>query len=116
VEVKYLSEFESILDDPETEWIKLKIFDDHDIAVGIYRNRRSITGRIYVSVYRFSKIELLGGELQTTEVMELPGISQSFKKHDLKIARWYYKQLCKSFKNGIIVWDGARKSSFGRWD
>ena len=46
----------------------------------------------------------------------LHGTKRSFKKRDLKIARWYYKQLCKSFKNGIVVWNGSSKSSLGRWD
>ena len=110
-----MSDFEStLLEDPETEWIKLKVFDDHDIAVGMYRNRRSITGQIHVSVYRFSKMEFINGDILNTEI--LPGTKQSFKKKNLKIARWYYKQLCKSFKNGIVVWKGSGTSSFGRWD
>jgi hypothetical protein len=44
--VECLSDFESVLlEDAEVEWIKLKVFDDHDIAVGLYQNRHSVTGR-----------------------------------------------------------------------
>ena len=95
--------------------------DGNEIAVILmvtgmieYRNRHSITGRIHVSVFRFCKEEFMGEEMLSTEI--LPGTKQSFKKRDLRIARWYYKQLCKSFKNGIVVWNGSRKSSHGRWD
>ena len=113
--VERVSDFESLLvEDWESEWIKLKVFDDHNIAVGLYRNRHTITGRIHVSVFRFCKEEFMGEEMLSTEI--LPGTKQSFKKRDLRIARWYYKQLCKSFKNGIVVWNGSRKSSHGRWD
>jgi hypothetical protein len=113
--VERLSDFESLLlEDPEIEWIKLKVFDDHNIAVGLYRNRRTMADRIHVSAYRFSTEEFFGEEMQHAGV--LPGTKRSFKKRDLKIARWYYKQLCKSFKNGIVVWNGSSKSSLGRWD
>jgi hypothetical protein len=110
-----LSDFENtLLEIPEIEWIKLKIFDEHNLAVGLYRTRHTRTGRIFVSVYRFSKEVFMDCETQSAEV--LPGTSQSFKKRDLKIARWYYKQLCKSFKDGIVVWNGSRRTSLGRWD
>ncbi|WAC05121.1 MAG: hypothetical protein OS112_00405 [Methanoregula sp.] len=110
-----MSDFESLLlEDPEIEWVKLKVFDDHNVAVGLYRSRNTMTGRVHVSAYRFSTEEFLGEEMQQADV--LPGTRRSFKKRDLKIARWYYKQLCKSFKNGIVVWKGSSKSSLGRWD
>ena len=58
-----MSDFESVLlEDPEVEWIQLKVFDDHDIAVGLYQNWHSITGRIHVAVYRFNKVEFVGGK------------------------------------------------------
>ena len=72
-----MSDFESVLlEDTEIEWIKLKIFDDHDIAVGLYQNRHTIRGRIHVAVYRFTKQEFFGGEMQNTEI--LPGTKKKF--------------------------------------
>ena len=113
--VEHVSDFESLLlDNPEIEWIKLKVFDDHNIAVGLYRHRYAKMGRIHVAVYRFRNEEFMGLEMENTDLM--PGTKQSFKKRDLKIARWYYKQLCKSFKNGIVVWKGSGKSLLGKWD
>ena len=110
-----MSDFESLLlEDTETEWIKLKVFDDHDIAVGLYQNRKTITGRIHVSVYRFTKEEFFGGEMQNAEI--LPGTKKSFKKRDLKIAKWYYKELCRTFKNGICVVNGNKRTPLGKWD
>ena len=113
--VERLSDFESVLlEDPEVEWIKLKVFDDHDIAVGLYQNRNTISGRIHVSVYRFSKVEFMGGEGLNTET--LPGTKRSFKKRDLKIAKWYFRELCRSFKDGICVVNGNKRTPLGKWD
>ena len=110
-----MSDFENLLlEDTETEWIKLKVFDDHDIAVGMYQNRKTITGRIHVSVHRLSKEEFFGGEMLNIEI--LPGTKKSFKKRDLKIAKWYFKELCRAVKNGICVVNGNKRTPLGKWD
>ena len=110
-----MSDFENLLlEDTEVEWIKLKVFDDHDIAVGLYQNRNAISGRIHVAVYRLRKVEFMDGEGLIKEILH--GTKKSFKKRDLKIAKWYFRELCRAFKDGICVVDGNKRTSLGKWE
>ena len=109
------ADFESILfADEGIEWIKIKVFNDHNLAVGLNRNKNVKTGQVNVSVYRMNIGEFKG----FFDLIEaLPGTKRSFKKRDMKVAKWYYHELCEAFKNGILMSNESRTTSpRGWWD
>lgn len=107
------ADFESILfADEGIEWIKIKVFNDHNLAVGLNRNKNVKTGQVNVSVYRMNIGEFKG----FFDLIEaLPGTKRSFKKRDIKIAKWYYRELCEAFKNGILLSNESRTMSHKEW-
>jgi hypothetical protein len=113
VEEKMPADFESILFvDEGIEWVKIKVFNDHNLAVGLNRNRNVKTGQINAAVYRMNT----GGFKGFFDLIEvLPGTKRSFKKRDMKIAKWYYRELCEAFKDGILMSNESRTMSHKEW-
>ena len=93
------------------KWIKMKKFEESQIAVGMYQ---PITEekKFVVQAFRAHKEECpLGSylKIQSLEVTE-----RKFRKKDRRIARWYFKELCRSLKGGISVEEDQPKRS-RRW-
>jgi len=111
-----MSMFEESLLDFDVEWIRLKIFDKNNIAIGYHRrrNRRSIgKKRRLITVEAFVKgVGPFGNETAAS----LPGTERKFRKTEKKIAQWYFRELCRTFKHGILQNKHNENKPFGKWD
>jgi len=88
------------------EWIKLKMFDEHQIAVCMYH---PITEKNKLVVQAFQGVKeglTCFGEIR---VQSLTSTERKFRKKDRRIARWYFKELCKSLRDGIVIRENQRK-------
>lgn len=110
-----MSMFEQSLLDFDVEWIRLKIYDKSNIAIGCHR-RRIIRApknkQRLITVEAFVKgVSPFGNETAAS----LPGTERKFRKTEKQIAMWYYRELCRTFKHGIIQAKHENKP-FGKWD
>lgn len=94
------------------DWVKLCIISDHNIAIGWYRNSGEKPPTTTVCVFTATHESWLEG----FSIKQMEGTTRIFRRRQRKIARWYYKELCRSFKDGIVVVSGSKKTSLGRWD
>lgn len=107
--------FEESLLELDVDWIRLKIYEKNNIAIGSYRHKkhRAIEKRnhsIYVVAF-VSGPGLFGSE----RAIEIPGTEQKFRKNEKEIAEWYFRKLCRALKNGII--QGKQENTrLGKWD
>jgi hypothetical protein len=83
-----------------TEWIKLKKYDEHQIAVCMYHPNTEEKKKIIVQAFRGFEEEF---PTHYFRVQSLGFTERKFKKKDERIAKWYFKELCKSLKNGIFI-------------
>jgi hypothetical protein len=92
------------------EWIKLKLFEEHQMAVCMYH---PITeeNRIVVQAFRGFQVEF---PCPYIRIDALACTKRKFRKKDRRIARWYFKELCRSLKDGILIEENQPKSS-RRW-
>ena len=101
----------------DVQWRKLKVYDDVQVAVAAYRpvkNRKMrVKGRkITVTVFS-ADIGFMGEETITA----LNAVTRTFRKDEKKIADWYFRELCKTFRHGILEPDaGENRRPAGRWD
>ena len=96
------------------EWIKLKKFDEHQIVVCIYHPMTEERKKFVVQAYRGLEEDILFEP--HVRVQSLAFTERKFKRKDKKIAKWYFKELCKLFKHGILVNEGMNRQPSGRWD
>lgn len=98
----------------KVNWLKMKIYDEKEIAVACYRpQKKSIPKnqkrKIVVAVF-VPAISVNGDETAAP----LEGTIRKFLKKDRKIADWYFRELCRLYKNGIThARDERREFSFG---
>lgn len=84
------------------EWLKLKIYDGKQIAIGCYlpAKEKDVPDRkrkIVVAVFT-PAVGLTGEE---TAGM-LAATVRKFRQKDRKIARWYFQELRRAYKNGVL--------------
>jgi len=94
------------------KWLKLKVFEEREIAVGYYLPRKKKQTRdrkITVAVFA-PGVSMLGEEM----VGMLPATVRKFKKEDRKIAHWYFRELCRAYKNGILEPQAEHRNPFGK--
>lgn len=95
------------------EWIKLKKFDEHQIAVCLYHPMTEEKNKFVVQAFRgLGEDSPFQGHIR---VQSLVFTERKFKKKDRKIAWWYFKELCSSLKNGIFIQENPMKRSRRRW-
>ena len=100
----------------DVKWIRLKIYEDKNIAIGCFVPKKS--GSIQerkrpITVIAFTYgVSMYGEEISTP----LLATERKFRKSEKKIAEWYFRELCRSLKNGILqdIRDG--KKPLGKWD
>jgi hypothetical protein len=92
------------------EWIKLKLFEEHQMAVCMYH---PITEekKIVVQAVRGFQVEV---PCPFIRIDSLAGTERKFRKKDRRIARWYFKELCRSLNGGILAEEDQPKRS-RRW-
>ena len=92
------------------EWIKLKLFEKHQMAVCMYH---PITeeNRIVVQAFRGFQVEF---PCPYIRIDSLACTERKFRKRDRRIARWYFKELCRSLKDGIFIEESQPEHS-RRW-
>jgi len=100
----------------EVKWLWLRINDEKNIAIGCYIPMKNSSMRkrkrpITVSVFTHG-IGLFGDEIATP----LLGTVRKFRKTEKKIAQWYFRELCRSFKNGLLLDTCDKRKPFGKWD
>ena len=107
--------FEENLLELDVEWIRLKIYEKNNIAIGSYRHKKHrAIGKRNRSIYVVAFVS--GPGLYGTETAnEIPGTEQKFRKNEKVIAEWYFRKLCRTLKKGII--QGKQENRpFGKWD
>jgi hypothetical protein len=105
---------EYLLQEFRVKWLRLKIYEEHEIAVGYYLPRksgktRSRKQKITAAVFA-PGVSMLGEEM----VGMLPATVRKFKKEDRKIAHWYFRELCRAYKNGILEPLAEHRNPFGK--
>jgi hypothetical protein len=84
------------------EWLKLKIYDEKQIAIGYYLplkeneipdRKREITVAVFTPA-----VGLMGEEMAGM----LAATVRKFRQKDRKIAHWYYQELRRAYKNGVL--------------
>ena len=100
----------------EVKWIRLKIYEKKNIAIGCFvpKKSESIQERkrpITVIAFTYG-VGMYGDEISTP----LPATERKFRKSEKKIAQWYFRELCRSLKNGILPDMRDEKKPFGKWD
>jgi hypothetical protein len=90
------------------EWIKLKMYEEKQIAICMYHPDTEERKKIIVQAFRASEEDFPNHHfnIQSFVVTE-----RKFKKKDGKIAKWYFKELCRSLKNGILISASLMKNS-----
>jgi hypothetical protein len=100
----------------EAKWLWLKINDEKNIAIGCYIPKKSNSVRKRkrsLTVIAFtSGIGPFGEDLLST----IPATERKFRKNEKKIAQWYFRELCRSLKNGILQEKRDENKPFGKWD
>ncbi len=99
-----------LLQDFGVKWLKLKIYDEKQIAIGYFQGldaegKPAMNGEITVAVFR-PAVDLTGEE---TVGMPMATV-RKFRKKDRKIAHWYYRELKKAYKNGVLQVLPGRKT------
>jgi len=93
-------------------WIKFKRLNDHSIVICCFTSHIENRIKIITGAYMFT-IELAWAmvHLETVDYT-----IKLFNKKDKKIAKWYFKQLCKYFQYGILTREhiNYKKSDWGR--
>jgi hypothetical protein len=112
----WMSELELNLMQLPVKWIRLKIYDENNIAIGLFIPKmiESVQDKKRpLTVIAFSYgINMWGEELFTP----LPVTERKFRKNERKIAQWYFRELCHSLKKGILQVNDEEKKHFGKWD
>ena len=107
---------EMLLMDFDVEWMRIKIYEKSNIAIGCYRCRKSRAivkqNRSITIVAYIPRVGPYGNDIAA----EIPGTEQKFRKNEIEIAQWYFRKLCRTLKKGVL--QGTRKENkpFGRWD
>ena len=100
----------------DVKWIWLKIYDEKNIAVGCFIPKKS--GSIQerkrpITVIAFTYgVSMYGEEISTP----LLATERKFRKSEKKIAEWYFRELCRSLKNGILQETRDERKPLGKWD
>jgi len=109
-----MSELELNLMQIPVKWIRLKIYNDKNIAIGLFIPKMSESiqdKKRPLNVIAFSYgVDMWGEELFTP----LVETERKFRKKDKKIAQWYFRELCRSLKNGILQNTGDEKKAMER--
>jgi hypothetical protein len=111
-----MSELELSLMQLEVKWIWLKIYEDKNIAVGCFvpKKNGSIQERKRpITVLAFTYGVSMYGEEVATPLM---ATERKFRKSERKIAQWYFRELCRVLKNGILQETCEEKKPLGKWD
>ena len=98
------------------KWIWLKIYDEKNIAIGCFvpKKSESIQERkrpITVIAFTYG-VSMYGEEISTP----LPGTERKFRKSEKKIAQWYFRELCSSLKNGLLLETRDERKPLRKWD
>ena len=100
----------------DVKWIRQKIYVDQNIAICCFVPKKS--GSIQerkrpITVIAFTYgVGMYGDEISTP----LTGTERKFRKSEKKIAQWYFRELCRSLKNGILQDICYEKKPLGKWD
>lgn len=94
------------------EWIKLKKYDEHQIAVCMYHPNTEEKTKVVVQAFRGFEEDFPGPYFR---VQSLAFTERKFRKKDRRIAKWYFKELCRSLKNGIYIKENPTKRSRSAW-
>ena len=114
-EESHLEELEETLrSDPLRTWMKLRVFSDQTIAVGWYRYRGEKQSSTTVCIFTASTVCWMGGRDLSVNIIE--ETVRKFRKNQRGTAKWYFKELCRAFKDGICVVNGNKRTSLGKWD
>jgi hypothetical protein len=108
-----MSELEGmvILQVNAAEWIKLKLFEEHQIAVCMYCPTTE-ENRIVVQAVRGFQVEF---PCPYIRIDSIDSTERKFRKKDRRIARWYFKELCRSLKEGILIQTDTKDRFKRRW-
>jgi hypothetical protein len=111
-----MSELELHLMQIPVKWVRLKIYNEKNIAVGFFIPKMSESvqdKKRPLNVIAFSYwINMWGEEIFTP----LMATERKFRKKERKIARWYFRELCQSLKNGVLQGTSDEKRPLGKWD
>jgi len=98
------------------KWIRLKIYDEKNIAIGCFVPKKSESiqeKKRPITVIAFTYgVGMYGDEISTP----LPGTERKFRKSEKKIAQWYFRELCSSLKNGLLLETRDERKPLGKWD
>lgn len=111
-----MSMFKKILLDFDVEWIRLKIFDESNIAIGCYRNKKSHATRKKKGTVTVGAFIPGVGPLDNETVASLPTTERKFRKSEKEVALFYFQELCRTFKDGIIQHNRDANQMFGDWN
>ncbi len=96
-----------------SQWIKLRMYEEHGIAVCMYHPDTEEAHKIFVVAFRGSRTPFYG-----IQIGSIPGTERRFRAKEKKIARWYFRELCRYLKEGILVpeceEEGGHKKRWGR--
>jgi hypothetical protein len=95
-----------------SEWIKLKMFERHQIAVCMYHPWAD-KKKFVVQAFRGREEESCMGPF--LRILSIPFTEKKFRRKDIKIAKWYFRELCRSLKDGVFIQEKPKKCSCGRW-
>ena len=111
-----MSELELHLMQIPVKWVRLKIYNEKNIAVGLFIPKMSESvqdKKRPLNVIAFSYwINMWGEEIFTP----LMATERKFRKKERKIAQWYFRELCQSLKNGVLQGTSDDKRPLGKWD
>jgi hypothetical protein len=83
----------------QSQWIRLKIYDEHGIAVCMYHPDTEEAHKIFVMA--FQVVEAV--PLHRFCVRSMACTERKFRGKEKKIAKWYFRELCRYLKHGILV-------------
>jgi hypothetical protein len=92
------------------------MYDDKNIAIGCFvpKKNGSIQERkrpITVLAFTYG-VSMYGEEV----AIPLMATERKFRKSEKKIAQWYFRELCRVLKNGILQETREEKKPLGKWD
>ena len=111
-----MSELELNLMQLPVKWIRLKIYNEKNLAIGLFMPKMSESvqdKKRPLNVIAFSYgVDMWGEEIFTP----LMATERKFRKKEKKIAQWYFRELCRSLKNGLLQDTMDEKKPMGKWD
>ena len=105
---------ETLRCDPLHRWIRLKVFPGHNLAIGWFRLRGGRAPLSTVCAFVASRESFMDHEMLSID--RIAPTMRRFRKGQKKIAKWYFRKLCRTFRNGIIVPANAKRPVRGRRD